>query len=170
MKPLHRALWNGCRVAAPARWLLALACACIPVASHSAEPLALKKIMQDLGKDMQAATDGISREDYELIDKSARAIADHPQPPFMEKARVIAFIGTKIVKFKGYDEEAHDAALAMARAARDKDGQAAINAFQKIQSACFGCHAAFRKPFVEHFYGLGPTAAPASAANPAGAR
>src|SRR5574340_400883 len=66
MKPLHRALWNGCRVAAPARWLLALACACIPVASHSAEALALKKIMQDLGKDMQAATDGISREDYEL--------------------------------------------------------------------------------------------------------
>lgn len=38
--------------------------------AHAAEPLALQQIMKDLGKNMQLITDGISREDREILEKS----------------------------------------------------------------------------------------------------
>ena len=47
------------------------------------------------------------------------------------------------------DEEAG----AAGNAARAKDGQGVIIAFQKLQTSCYSCHSEFRKPFVEHFYG-----------------
>ncbi len=59
--------------------------------------------MQDLGKNMQAITDGISREDWELVEKAASQVADHPRPPFGEKVRILGFVGTNVSKFKGYD-------------------------------------------------------------------
>lgn len=46
-----------------------------------ASPLALRKIMQDLGKHMQTITDGISRGDWALVATTAPLVADHPQPP-----------------------------------------------------------------------------------------
>lgn len=65
------------------------------------EPMALRGVMRELGEQMQAVTDGISREDYEVIERSARA----------------------------------------------------IDAFQWLQSNCYGCHREFRGDFVRHFYG-----------------
>lgn len=41
----------------------------------------------------------------------------------------------------------------MAHAAEEKNGEKVIAEFQKMQTSCLGCHQAFRKPFVEHFYG-----------------
>ena len=64
------------------------ASACLMLAAsgvHAAEPLALQKIMKDLGNNMQVITDGISRGDWALVEKTAPLIADHPQPPFSEK-------------------------------------------------------------------------------------
>lgn len=120
---------------------------------QAAEPLMLQKVMKDLGRNMQAVTDGISREDWTLIEKQALLIADHPQPPLSEKVRIMGFVGTSMTKYKAYDGETHEAAQGLGRAARGKDGTAVINAFQKLQNACFNCHREFRKPFVEHFYG-----------------
>lgn len=37
--------------------------------AHAAEPLALQKVMKDLGKNMQVIIDGISREDREILEK-----------------------------------------------------------------------------------------------------
>lgn len=122
--------------------------------THAAEPLALQKIMKDLGKNMQSITDGISREDWEWVEKTAPLIADHPQPPFGEKMRIMGFVGTNMAKFKAYDGETHDQAQAIGKAARAKDGPGVILAFQKLQTSCYTCHSEFRKPFVEHFYGM----------------
>lgn len=133
-----------------------LAASCVLFAAsgaHAAEPLALQKVMKDLGKNMQVITDGISREDWEVIEKTAPLIASHPQPPLTEKMRIMAFFGTKMSKFKAHDEETHAQAEALGRAAKAKDGPAVILAFQKLQMSCYGCHSEFRKPFVEHFYG-----------------
>lgn len=136
------------------RNLVASACLALgATGSQAAEPLALQKIMKDLGKHMQTVTDGISREDWELVEKTAPLIADHPQPPFGEKARIMSFMGTNMGKFKAYDGETHEAAQAVARVARERNGQGVILAFQKLQSSCLNCHQNFRKPFVEHFYG-----------------
>lgn len=121
--------------------------------SETIEPLALRKIMQDLGKNMQAITDGISREDWEQVEEISPQVANHPQPPFGEKIRILSFVGTDVSRFKGYDGKTHDAARALEDAARNKDGQAVISAFSTLQSACLACHQNFRKPFLEHFYG-----------------
>ncbi len=121
--------------------------------AQAAEPLVLQKVMQDLGKYMQVITDGISREDWGLVEKTAPLIAEHPQPPLAEKTRIIGFMGSKMGKFKAYDGATHEQAQAVGKAANAQDGPGVILAFQKLQSSCYNCHSEFRKPFVEHFYG-----------------
>ncbi len=120
----------------------------------AAEPLVLQKVMKNLGKHMQAITDGISREDWAVVEKMAPLIGEHPQPPISEKTRIIGFMGSNMGKFKAYDGETHEAAHVLAHAAKEQDGQAVINAFQTLQTTCYNCHKEFRKPFVKHFYGI----------------
>jgi cytochrome c556 len=126
--------------------------------AQAGEPLALQQVMRDLGKNMQVITDGISRGDWEQVEKTAPLIADHPQPPFSEKLRIMSFMGTNMGKFKAHDGETHEQALAVGKAAKAKDGQGVILAFQKLQTSCYSCHSEFRKPFIEHFYGQKETA------------
>lgn len=122
--------------------------------TQKAEPLVLQKVMKDLGKHMQAITDGISREDWAVVEKMAPLIGEHPQPPLFEKTRIIGFMGSNMGKFKAYDGETHEAAHVLELAAKNRDGQAVINAFQTLQTSCYNCHREFRKPFVKHFYGI----------------
>jgi cytochrome c556 len=144
MKPTHN----------PIRKLATSACLVLSATGvQAAEPLALQKVMKDLGINMQVITDGISRGDWDLVEKTASLVADHPRPPLSEKMRIIRFVGTDMSKFKAFDGETHDQAQAVARAAKAKDGPGVILAFQKLQTSCYNCHSEFRKPFIEHFYG-----------------
>ena len=129
------------------------ALACATTSTQAAEPLALQKIMKDLGAHMQTVTDGISREDWALVGKTAPLIAEHPQPPLTEKMRIMGFMGSDMGKFKAFDEQTHEVAHEMMQAAQAKDGQKVIASFQRVQTSCLGCHQAFRTLFVEHFYG-----------------
>lgn len=138
--------------------LIALSTVCLPAAqaqSAADEPaaLALRKIMQDMGKDMQRITAAISAEDWALVAKTAPLIADHPQPPLGEKVRILGFMGPDAGAFKRHDEQTHRAAKALEAAADRTDGQAVISAFAALQNACLSCHQSYRKRFVEHFYG-----------------
>ncbi len=54
---------------------------------------------------------------------------------------------------KRLDDEMKRAATELGAAARRRDGQGAIDAFQWLQSNCYGCHREFRGDFVRHFYG-----------------
>lgn len=120
--------------------------------TQEAGPLALRRIMQELGKNMQTVTEGISREDWALVADAAPRIAAHPKPPLGEKIRILAFIGTDADKFKWYDEKMQQAALTLEEAAARGDGRGVIAAFANLQQGCLACHQVFRKPFVEHFY------------------
>lgn len=120
--------------------------------SDKTKPLALRKIMQDMGKNMQVITDGISREDWEMVARTAPLIADHPQAPLAEKMRILSFIGSDVGKFKSYDEKTHQAARALEQAGVRNEGQSVISSFATLQNSCLACHQSFRKPFVEHFY------------------
>ncbi len=120
---------------------------------HAAEPLAFQQVMKDLGKNMQIITDGISREDWVLIEKTAPSIAEHPQPPLAEKMRIMTYMGSNMSKFKEFDGKTHEAAHELLHAAQKQEGQKVIDAFQKVQSTCLACHQTFRTSFVEHFYG-----------------
>ena len=136
--------------------LMAAAIICLALATHgaqAAEPFELQKIMKDLSKNMQTVTDGISREDWEVVAKTAPLIADHPQPPLTEKMRIMTFMGSDMPRFKAFDGNTHDAAEEMAKSAQERNGQKVIDSFHKLQSACQSCHQTFRAPFVEHFYG-----------------
>lgn len=115
-------------------------------------PLELRKIMQELGRQMQAATDAISQEDWARVASIAPRIAEHPQPPAGEKVRILSFVGTNIARFKAFDGKTHAAAEKMMEAAEHKNGDGVITAFAEIQRGCLGCHQAFRQPFVAHFY------------------
>ncbi|MFA5371198.1 MAG: cytochrome C [Sideroxydans sp.] len=120
---------------------------------QASEPLELKKVMQELSRNMQIITDGISRENWKLVAETAPVIAEHPQPPLAEKARIISFMGAEMSRFKAFDMQTHEAAHEMMHAAHEQNGQRVIDAFQKVQSSCLNCHQAFRASFVKHFYG-----------------
>lgn len=141
----------------PIRLTVCALAACIALTAApawaAATPLELRKIMQELGRHMQNVAEGIAREDWARVEKVAPLIADHPQPPLAEKARILAFVGADTGRFRNHDRKTHEAAKAMGQAAANQDGHAVIAAFQALQSSCLDCHQAFRKPFVAHFYG-----------------
>lgn len=145
--------FTGFIVAAGLFFAAASSVAVAETGAQGTNELALRKIMKDLGNNTQVITDGISREDWALIEKTAPLIADHPQPPISEKMRIIGFMGSDMGKFKNYDGEVHKAAESMGQAARIHDGQGVIAAFQTLQTACYNCHRDFRQPFLKHFYG-----------------
>ncbi len=133
-----------------------LACGSVPAHSQPSAgqaPLALRKIMQGMGRNMQAIVDAVSHEDWPKAARAAAAIGDHPQPPVGEKVRILAFVGADAGKFRDFDGRSQQAAKALQEAADGGDGAAAIAAFARMQAACLGCHQAFRRPLVEHFYG-----------------
>ncbi len=65
-------------------------------------PMALRGIMQEMSRNMQAITDAIAREGWEEIVGITPLIADHPQPPITEKLRILAFFSGKAGEFKKY--------------------------------------------------------------------
>lgn len=123
------------------------------LAAEAPQPLELRRIMQDLGRNMQTVVDGISREDWVLVERTAPRIADHPEPPAEEKARLITYLGAEAARFRGYDRQSHDAAEQMGAAAKRRDGAAVIAAFAKVQESCLGCHESFRGRILANFYG-----------------
>ena len=152
-RPTTRALSRILRVGALAAAAL-FPCVGSAEGGYSTDkPLELRKVMQELGRHMQTVTDAISREDWDVIVKAAPQIAEHPAPPALEKARILAFVGTDAGKFKANDDNTHKAAEALMGAAQRKDGAAVIGEFARLQSACMSCHQQFRQPIVKHFYG-----------------
>ena len=121
--------------------------------ADAAKPMALRSVMERLGRDMQAVTGAISKEEWTLVAELAPKIAKHAEPPLGEKMRILGWLGTDAGKFRGFDGQVHDAASAMGDAAKRGDGQAVIAAFSKTQQSCLACHQSFRQSFVEQFYG-----------------
>ena len=107
------------------------------------ESLALRKIMQELGRNMQAITGAISQEEWVQVVQLAPKVAAHPEPPLTEKMRILAYLGADATKFRNFDAQTHEAALAMKLAAASSDGKAVIQSFAHVQESCLGCHQAF---------------------------
>jgi hypothetical protein len=87
------------------------------------EPLALRKIMQDLEKNMHSHGGCHLAKDWPLVEKIAPLIADHRQPPFFEKMRIMGFVGTSVSKYKAYDGSVVEQAQAIGKAAKSNDVQ-----------------------------------------------
>lgn len=140
---------------------LATLALCVTMAASAAEPgapsvtaespMILCTVMEKLGRDMQSVTGAISSEDWERVATLAPEIAAHAEPPASEKMRILAWLGADAGKFRGFDGQVHDAAVAMGAAAKRGDGKAVIAAFSETQQSCLACHARFRHAFVKHF-------------------
>ncbi len=117
------------------------------------EPLALRKIMQDMGREMGIIAEAISREAWDVVGKSALRIADHPRPPMSERMKIMSLFGKEMGRFKEHDMKTHDIARRLKDAAAHEDAPAVISTFAALQRSCLECHRSFRKPFQEHFYG-----------------
>lgn len=115
-------------------------------------PPALRGIMLGLDKNMQMITHGISLQDWQLVEKTALAVADHPRPPMSERMRIKHFFGPDMASFKSHDIKTHNSAIALSEVAAKKDADAVITEFAKLQAACLACHQDFRGPFRKHFY------------------
>jgi cytochrome c556 len=120
--------------------------------AESAKPMALRGVMDKLGRDMQAITGAISKEEWAVVAELAPKIANHAEPPVAEKMRILAWLGTDAGKFRSHDGQTHESATVMGDAAKSGDGLAVISAFSKVQQSCLICHQSFRKSFLEHFY------------------
>ena len=71
---------------------VALATAATGLGAQSAEaakPMALRSVMEKLGRDMQAVTGAISKEEWTLVAELAPKIAKHAEPPLGEKMRIL---------------------------------------------------------------------------------
>lgn len=127
-----------------------------PVQAQESSPtqaMALRGIMQQLGTDMQAVTGAISHEDWKTVAEIAPRIAHHPEPPIMEKVRILAWLNVDAPQFRGFDGKVEEAATAMGEAAKKGDGSAVIADFSRIQQSCLACHQGYRQKFIDHFYG-----------------
>lgn len=123
-----------------------------PCALASGE-LALTKVMKQHEKNVQLIAGAISREDYEEVVKTALLVADPVRPPssMAEKLSLMNFLGSNIARFKVLDSDSKERAIALAKAARTRNGEATIVAFQHMQLSCLTCHTEFRKSFQDHF-------------------
>lgn len=139
--------------------LLAAAWTAVGTSAHAqapaatVKPLVLRGVMQEMDRQVLRIADAIGVKDWQAIEQATRLIADHPEPPLAEKLRIFAFMGIDLPRFKGYDTQTHEAALAVSDAAKDKDAAAVGAKLRILQARCDACHDAFRKPFVAHFYG-----------------
>lgn len=115
--------------------------------------LALRGIMQGMETNTEAVAGSISREDWKTVAELAPKIAHHPEPPILEKARILLWLNVDALKFRGFDSKVKEAALAMGDAAQKGDRVAVVADFAKLQQACLGCHQGYRQKFIDHFYG-----------------
>ena len=125
------------------------------IAEENSEPVAppaLRGIMLGLDKNMQMIAHGISLEDWQLVETMALNIANHPKPPMSDRKRIKQHFGPDMVNFKSHDMQTHHTAKVLSEVAAKKDGNAVIAEYAKLQTACLGCHQAFREPFRKHFY------------------
>lgn len=121
--------------------------------SSPQKALALRGIMQGMEANTEAVAGAISREDWKAVVELAPKIAHHPEPPILEKAKILLWLNVDALNFRGYDTKVKEAALAMGDAAQKGDRNAAVADFARLQQSCLGCHQAYRQKFIDHFYG-----------------
>lgn len=122
-------------------------------AQSAAEPLVLRSVMAQMQADTQAAGDAIARQDWASAASHADKLAHHPEPPALEKVRILTWLLTDAMTFRNYDLQVKSAAAQLRTAAQQQDGVAAARDLARMQQSCDGCHNSYRAKFLAHFYG-----------------
>jgi len=116
----------------------------VPSVALTDEATTLQIIMQGLRDNLVEITDGLLVADFELVDRGASAIANHPRIPPEQVQLVAAELGQEMPVFKQFDTRVHDLAVQISAAAKNSDGTAAISAFEEMIDGCFACHTVYK--------------------------
>jgi cytochrome c556 len=124
--------------------LASLAIVLLPVTASTSEPT-LKTIMQELRQNFLDVSDGFLLDDFGKVAEGALAIAEHPRIPAEQVDRISEELGPEMAVFKNFDVQVHELSLEMYKAAKERDRDAAVAAYQGMVTACFDCHSAYRE-------------------------
>ena len=124
--------------------LASLANDLLPVTASTSEPT-LKTIMQELRQNFLDVSDGFLLDDFGKVAEGALAIAEHPRIPAEQVDRISEELGPEMAVFKNFDVQVHELSLEMYKAAKERDRDAAVAAYQGMVTACFDCHSAYRE-------------------------
>ena len=105
----------------------------------------LRALMTELGQDMSRVSDGIWREDFEMIGSAALRIAHHPRVPANERTLIQDVLKDQFPQFVAFDQTVHRTALALAEAAKARELAAVLDQADRLTSACVSCHTSFRE-------------------------
>ena len=117
----------------------------VSFASLAAAPKDMKEVMQLISSDMQQIVKGISEEDYALIASKAKQVAFHKEPPIKQRQAFLAELKSELAKFKAHDNQVHASAMAMKKAAEQKDMSTVVMKYQETLQACVACHQGYRE-------------------------
>lgn len=127
--------------------LIAVGCLALffaPIIATPDEATDLKEIMQGLRDNFVEVTDGLLVDDFERVAQAATAIADHPKIPPAQVKLVAMELGSEMVDFKKLDILVHDLSLQLSDAARARDREATVDAYQQVIEACVECHRGYK--------------------------
>ena len=124
--------------------LAGLAVIVLPMTALTNE-ITLKSIMQELRLHFFNVSDGFLLDDFDKVAEGALAIAEHPRIPPEQVQLVADELGAEMPVFKNFDVQVHELSLEMYKAAKERDRDAAVAAYQGMVTACFDCHSAYRE-------------------------
>ena len=110
-----------------------------------AEGQALLPIMQRVGNNMMTLTHALMTDDYETVERSATAIAEHVPISTAELERVRSVLTSEMRTFEAMDESVHVASVRLRDAARERRLDLVVERLGDVQRGCVSCHTQFRQ-------------------------
>lgn len=123
--------------------LLIIIAVLVSTNTFAAEPR-LKELMGIMGGHAQAMLSGILYDNFEVIKDGVAWVGNHPEPT-ADLGKIKAELGVQVLRFKYYDTQAHNAAIAMGVAADNRDMKTVSKQFGIMIQSCNKCHEAFRE-------------------------
>jgi len=108
------------------------------------ETTTLQTIMQGLRDNLVEISDGLLTDDFELVDRGASAIMNHPRIPPEQVQLVAKELGQEMPAFKQLDTRVHDLSVQISTAAKSGDRAAATSGFGEMIDGCLACHASYK--------------------------
>ena len=105
---------------------------------------ALLPIMQRLGSEMTTLTYALMTDDYQTVERSAAAIAEHAPISAEELERIHGILGSDMARFEAGDESVHVASVRLHEAAQARQPGAVVGRLGEVQRGCVSCHVQFR--------------------------
>lgn len=116
----------------------------VPSTADTVDTRPLRLLMVELGQDMNRISDGLWHEDYDMIRRAGRSIADHPKIDSEQMETIRRALGDRFEQFVAYDRMVHDTADRLAAAASARNMQRLLEERNQLTNGCLGCHSTFR--------------------------